>query len=465
MPRLTLGYRVGILIAILLVSSALLTTMLSLRSVQATMSDESAQSVDNIHSSVTSLISLEYDSIEDFRTAAMDRRKAELRDLSNPVEAALDEQRAAVARGEITVEQAQANAKAFVERVRFGNNDYFYAFDSGMTQLSHPDASLVGRQLIDLEDDDGKAFVRDMQAVALDEGEGFVDYRFRRLGETDPSAKLAYVFHYEPWNWILGTGVYVDDIDEEVEARFADVKQQLADTLQDIRFGDQGFFFILDDQGEVVVAPSGRDMSALAGTQAGQQFVDQVVTAVDESGGATTTITADAALDASGRQPWVLTLSTFDALGWTLVSAVPQAELDAPARALMVQQALLTLGVLVLGLVAGLLMSRRMIRPVEDVTRAAIDLSQERFAPESLDRAARRTDEVGELARTFQRMGTEIVTRERRLREQVAKLRVEIDSARREEQVREITETDFFSDLTTKASEMRARMHDDPDET
>jgi HAMP domain-containing protein len=461
LPRLTLGYRVALLIAILLVSSAIITMAVSLRSVQTSMSAESMQSVDNIHASVNSLISLEYDNIVEYRKAAMARRMTELADISQPIVSALNENRAAVGRGELTLEKAQANSKAYLKSIRFGNDDYFYAFDYDMTQIAHPDKALQDKNLIDLKDADGEAFVREMRDVALKDGSGFVDYRWRRLGQTEPSPKLAYVFDYAPWKWILGTGVYVDDIDAEVATRFEGVKSQLATTLGDIHFSTEGFFFILNSKGEVVVAPPDHNLDALASTAGEQQFVQQAIDSAPKAAGQTTTLDSDVALTAAGSQAWVVNVSTFQALDWYLVSAVPRNELDAPARSLTLQQAGLTLAVLLIGLISGLLMSRRIIRPVEAITRAARDLSKDRFDPSSLDAAAGRTDEVGELARTFQRMGAEVVARERQLREQVAKLKVQIDHARREEAVREITETEFFSDLTAKAAQMRKRLHDE----
>ena len=114
-----------------------------------------------------------------------------------------------------------------------------------------------------------------------------------------------------------------------------------------------------------------------------------------------------------------------------------------------------SLVVLLIGLVAGLLLSRRIVRPVEDVKKAARALAEDRFDPAALDRAATRQDEVGELARTFQRMGTEVVERERALRDQVARLRVEIDRTRVDEAVSEITETEYFQQLRERAESLR----------
>jgi hypothetical protein len=66
---------------------------------------------------------------------------------------------------------------------------------------------------------------------------------------------------------------------------------------------------------------------------------------------------------------------------------------------------------------------------------------------------------MSDLADSFKVMATKVAERERALTREVQRLRVEIDNTKREETVREITETDFFADLAAKAEDLRGRMH------
>ena len=165
-------------------------------------------------------------------------------------------------------------------------------------------------------------------------------------------------------------------------------------------------------------------------------------------------------LQGNTKQDWVLNVSSYNPLNWVLVSAVPQQDLTAPGRNLAIQQALLQVFLLLIGLTAGILISRRITGPVESVTKAARDLSEDKFNPRDLDAAASRTDEVGDLARAFQRMGVDLVERERKLREQVASLKVVIDRSKLAKDIGEITESEFFQDLAAKAAEMRKKKFD-----
>ena len=97
------------------------------------------------------------------------------------------------------------------------------------------------------------------------------------------------------------------------------------------------------------------------------------------------------------------------------------------------------------------------LRSVEAVTSAATEVEAGAFQPASLDEVGRRPDALGNLARLFQRMAVEVAARERRLREQVARLTIEIDERRKTAQVAEITESDYFRDLQERVKGLALR--------
>jgi nitrate/nitrite-specific signal transduction histidine kinase len=102
------------------------------------------------------------------------------------------------------------------------------------------------------------------------------------------------------------------------------------------------------------------------------------------------------------------------------------------------------------------------LRNVDHVTAAAAAVEAGVFDPETLTRIAARRDELGQLARVFQRMAREVRAREWRLKQEVQQLRIEIDEVRTARQVAEITETDYFQDLQRKADQLRFREDADP---
>ena len=136
---------------------------------------------------------------------------------------------------------------------------------------------------------------------------------------------------------------------------------------------------------------------------------------------------------------------------------LPTPHMQAASQSALELASLVAAGVLVTGLVSSIILARRVTRPVERLTTAARAVETAHFEPESLDDVARRKDELGQLARVFQRMAREVYGREQRLKEEVSSLRIEIDEAKKARQVAEITETDYFQHLQQRAKQLRNR--------
>jgi CheY-like chemotaxis protein len=100
------------------------------------------------------------------------------------------------------------------------------------------------------------------------------------------------------------------------------------------------------------------------------------------------------------------------------------------------------------------------LRNVDHVTAAAAAVEAGEFDPTTIEQVAARSDELGQLARVFQRMAREVYAREQRLKQEVHRLRIEIDERRTARQVAEITETDYFQDLQRKVDTLRLRSDD-----
>ncbi len=126
-------------------------------------------------------------------------------------------------------------AKQQIGSLRFGpdGKDYFFILDTAGTMIMHPiKPSMNGNDQTDLRDPKGKAFIQEMVKSAKENGQGFVDYLWPKPGENDPVGKLSYVQLFKEWGWIVGTGIYIDDIDKAMakqrEGVIATLSQQKA---------------------------------------------------------------------------------------------------------------------------------------------------------------------------------------------------------------------------------------------
>jgi CheY-like chemotaxis protein len=103
------------------------------------------------------------------------------------------------------------------------------------------------------------------------------------------------------------------------------------------------------------------------------------------------------------------------------------------------------------------------LEQVGHLTRAAGAVETGAYAFESLAGVAARDDALGHLARVFGRMADEVRAREERLRAEVHELRIEIDDSRQARKVAEITQTDYFRDLRSRATDLRRIIEETPE--
>ena len=121
--------------------------------------------------------------------------------------------------GTLSREAAQQGALAVLKALRYGRNDYLWVNDLQPRMVMHPmNPKLDGQDLSTYKDPDGKALFNEMVVVAKNGG-GVVAYRWPKPGASEPVPKVSYVKQFEPWGWVLGTGVYLDDLQAEFRAQ------------------------------------------------------------------------------------------------------------------------------------------------------------------------------------------------------------------------------------------------------
>jgi signal transduction histidine kinase/DNA-binding response OmpR family regulator len=137
----------------------------------------------------------------------------------NPVEmacAVAAEQHNMELEGKLSRAEAQARAIGIVRSLRYGNDGYLWINDQHPRMIMHPmDSGLDGRDLSDYKDPAGKAYFKEMASVVKRNGEGYISYSWPKPGGgSTPVPKISYVKGFEPWGWIFGTGIYIDDVDK-----------------------------------------------------------------------------------------------------------------------------------------------------------------------------------------------------------------------------------------------------------
>ncbi|MGR5284898.1 DUF294 nucleotidyltransferase-like domain-containing protein [Vibrio maritimus] len=124
-------------------------------------------------------------------------------------------------KGELSLQEAQIRAKNEIETMRYGpnNRDYFFIIDSKPTMVMHPyRADLTGQDLSDYRDSDGVAVFVEFTKLVDNHQHGFLEYLWQWNDQADVTTpKLTYVEGIDEWQWIIGTGVYLDDVQQGID--------------------------------------------------------------------------------------------------------------------------------------------------------------------------------------------------------------------------------------------------------
>ena len=116
--------------------------------------------------------------------------------------------------GKMSRAQAQGRVIEVIKAIRYDGENYLWISDYHPTMVMHPmTPQLDGQDLSGNKDPNGRALFVEMADTVKRSGAGFVSYVWAKPGFDKPVPKLSYVKGFEPWGWILGTGIYMDDVD------------------------------------------------------------------------------------------------------------------------------------------------------------------------------------------------------------------------------------------------------------
>lgn len=152
--------------------------------------------------------------------AIVERKKEMIRELTTSAWGVLAECARQEQEGRLNRDQAQQLALAEIRHMRYGaeGKDYFWITDMQPRMVMHPYRSdLDGQDLSNYRDNDGKLLFMDFVRVVRQRGDGYVDYLWQwKDAPARIVPKLSYVKGFKPWGWIIGTGIYLEDVGAEI---------------------------------------------------------------------------------------------------------------------------------------------------------------------------------------------------------------------------------------------------------
>ena len=158
--------------------------------------------------------------IPGFEKVMMDRKRGMIHEMTSSAYSILEYYHSLEISGTLEVEEAKVQAGSAISSIRYGETlkDYFWITDRYPKMIVHPYRhDLNGKDLTDFRDSKGKhIFVEFVKAVS-ETGESYVDYMWQWNDDSTRNVpKLSYVRLFKPWDWIIGTGIYIEDVRSEI---------------------------------------------------------------------------------------------------------------------------------------------------------------------------------------------------------------------------------------------------------
>jgi PAS domain S-box-containing protein len=381
--------------------------LLSVPFIQRSMEAADELAAKTVLNNLFALVENMQDQLEDTRQFALLACQNELRavmDLVTSRAAVLERQ---VKDGGLRKAQALDLLLADMRQMRYGNNDYFFAVDAHSQGLVHPDPEQNGVDMSMMRDLRGNLIIPPIVEGALTHGEGFHSYWWNRLGEDAPIEKLVFYRNFPFFEMVVGTGVYIDDIDRRIEQKRKEAIAHVRQKLLSTRLAKTGYLFVFDNE-TVLIHPNpaieGQNIFDALDPVSHQPITEQLKAVADQ----------DAVLRYKWDSPndqghfvydkisWVRHVPELD---WYICASVYVDELQESARALS-NRVLLVFG---LTLLIALVLIERLARHLSEPLTRMSDVALRATKGDLSARCAlTRQDEIGVVAAAFDTMVEQI---------------------------------------------------------
>lgn len=147
------------------------------------------------------------------RDLLIEERQAGVRQTVEIAHGMLSQFHAQAQRGEITQTQAQQRALQAIGQLRYSGNEYFWINDMQPRMVMHPiRPQLDGQDLSNHQDPTGRRLFVDFVNIVRESGKGYHRYLWPMPGSDEPVEKVSYIMGFQPWGWVIGSGVYIDTV-------------------------------------------------------------------------------------------------------------------------------------------------------------------------------------------------------------------------------------------------------------
>ncbi len=287
-----------------------------------------------------------------------------------------------------------------VKKMRYGKNKkgYFWINDLHPYMVMHPiKPSLDGKDLTNIKDPTGKRLFLEFVKVCKAKGEGFVEYMWPKPGETKPVPKMSYVKLFKPWGWIIGSGIYVEDVEKDVQQRALAIIKQL-------RYGKSGYFWINDLNYRMVMHPikpslDGKDLSGITDPTGKHFFVEFVKVCKEQGGGFVKYMWPKPGSETPVEK--ISYVKLFKPWGWVIGSGAYMDDIKAEVATITSDAIWVIIAATLLSLILGLIIAVQISSNAKHIAKVAKAIAQGDFSQEI---RVKGRDAIAQMAQSLKEM-------------------------------------------------------------
>ena len=339
-----------------------------------------------------------------------------------------------------------------VSKLRYADNNYFYISDYNNILISHP--YLQGKDMSKVRDKKGNLIVPPMITIAKEKGEGFHTYWWKKNKKDDtPYEKLTFTKNFPGWNMVIGTGLYIDDIEEEIEKRKKELMQQLQHIIKTTKIGKTGYLYIFDGDAKMLVHPNtninGKNFSKLKNPTKGTYIFDDLVKVSKTT--KELFYTWDKPTDKGNyiyeKVSWIEYVPELD---WYIVSSAYVDEFKESSSEVRYFILILALIIFIVSAFYSYIFLRNLLKPITNLSEIALKVTDGDYSVRS---DLKRDDEIGLLANEFNNMVETIEDNMENLDIKVEQRTKEIEHQKK--YIQAIMDSEYNIVLTTDGKKIR----------
>ncbi len=341
--------------------------------------------------------------LENFKKRALKNYKQDLKNMTEIASSILNDYYTQYKEGKLTQGEAKKIAYEKIIKLRYGDYGYFFIVDDNYLVLSHINKDLLGKDFSKVKDIQGKYFIKEMIDKTRKDKESYTSYWWKKPNG-NISEKLSYTKAFEPWKAYIGTGLYIDDIQKEMDTQKAKLIKDLREIMIHTKIGKTGYIYVFNKEGEMIIHPNnnieGINFRNLKNPLTSNMIYDDLVKA-----STTTKILRYKWNSPSDKGNYIYNKTSWiefvPSLQWYIGSSAYTDEFKETSRALIKNIIRFGILILIITIIISILLFKRLLSPLDRLSQTA-----NRIANGDYHARANITskDEIGDLANNFNAM-------------------------------------------------------------